>query len=795
MKVATGIVLAGLAALAAGGLEAAAEGFVRETEPAKGPSSVTVPIGRIGDRAAYARFERTAPALEWTRDAETSPGRGDRTYHVRGIGQQADVTGLRRNVLLISNNFTDRYTDGLPGERNHESHEVSTEAVDLSTRHVVASRADIQANGTAFFVRSDTEKSGTIFYALGPHRADFGGDTLAKHPLVIHQGRTYRLGEAKPEVAAELLLAEAARIRDVWNGVGLQVLSSVARVEQEGAVGDQRALAILVEGCVRPYVLDANNAWWWGDEEEVQFLGFMVPVPSNVCFEVRQWLNGDTPYPLLIEARIRVNETMVHESRTGLAAFRAGTDTIPWSADPVAPRAMDPGMERSPAAQRFPADGVGTLITFPLSAALAAVDGDLALTQFTAWKLQNPGAQLLGAKMGPTGPEGRGRLWTLTYGVPGRTAFIVQTEQAVPGGATVQTQVGERPLNGRAPQAPPLAPITFAALEARWREVFPSPANLLVPDSAGWGLRFAAGGIYCPTTTSCRPLADFFYSGIDDNDFHLSRSDGGVHTGGRIFQVIGPECCSPFMLYANAASGNLVYQREFHREIRLDPLAVPAAYSAPEPIKGNSAPGAAPGSWDRAALTSSSAFLLFVVGYFLPILKFLTTRVGIALPGYAKLRKEALLDNKVREQIVQAVRAEPGITPPELQRLTGAGWSTVVYHLSLLEKNKLVSSLIDGRHKRFFPAEEVAWNERGRIAALKNLRTRQLYELITNEPGVGPSDLAHRVSLSRQAIYGHVERLERAGLVGRDRVRFRTAFYANPEGAAIMDPASSVEIA
>lgn len=794
MKVATGIVFAALSALAAGALEAAAEGLVSQREPEAAPASLTVPIGHIGDRAAYARFERTLPAKEWTRDAEPGLGQGDYTYHVRGVAEQVDRAGLRRDVVLISHNLTERYSDGLPGERSYESQEVSTEAVDLGTRITVSYRADILGRGNAFFVRADEERSGTVFYAQGAHSADFGADAIPAHPLVFHQGKSYRLGDSVPEAAAQLLMAEAAWIRDAWNGVGLQVLEDDGRVAEQAMIAGQRALSVLAKGCVKPYVLDAANAWWWGPDQEVQFLGFMVPVPSKVCFEVKQWLSGDTPYPVLIEARLRVDDTQIHESRTSLAAFSHGSTPIPWGPNSTMPRSTDPAIERSPGTQRFPADGTGSLLTFPLSAAMAAVASDPSLAQFTAWKLQNPTAQLLGAKMGPTGPEAGGRLWTLTYGIPGRTAFIVQTEQAAPGAATVQTQVGERALNGRASQPPPVAPITFAALEARWREVFPSPQNTLVPDSAGWGLRFAAGGVYCPTTTTCRPQPDFFYSGAGDNDFHLSRSDGNVHTGGRVFEVIGPECCSPLMIYADAASGNLIFHREFHRDVRLDPLAVPASYQAPEAVTGPAAPGATPGAWEGAAIASSSVFALFLLGYFLPTLKFLATRASFAIPGYAKLRKEALLDNKVRDQLVQAVRAEPGITPPELQRLTGAGWSTVVYHLSLLEKNKFVSSLIDGRHKRFFPTEDVAWNERGKIAALKNLRTRELYELITNEPGVGPSDLAERVSLSRQAIYWHVERLERAGLVGRDRVRFRTAFYANPDAGAPYDPKSAVEV-
>lgn len=168
-----------------------------------------------------------------------------------------------------------------------------------------------------------------------------------------------------------------------------------------------------------------------------------------------------------------------------------------------------------------------------------------------------------------------------------------------------------------------------------------------------------------------------------------------------------------------------------------------------------------------------------------------------ALPGYAKLHKAELLNNKIRDQLLQLIKADPGITPPQLQAVVQAGWSTIVYHLGVLEKNQVVSSLIDGRHKRFFPVGGVDHSKRGQVAALKNERTPQLYEIVLEQPGTIQKELIQRLGISQPSTMWHIKRLESAGLMGHDKQGRQVHYFAQPRENLVeaYDPKAAVEVA
>jgi predicted transcriptional regulator len=117
--------------------------------------------------------------------------------------------------------------------------------------------------------------------------------------------------------------------------------------------------------------------------------------------------------------------------------------------------------------------------------------------------------------------------------------------------------------------------------------------------------------------------------------------------------------------------------------------------------------------------------------------------------------------------------------------------------LGVLEKNQLVSSLVDGRHRRFFPVGGVDWTKRGQVAALKNDRTRTIYELIADDPGIIQGDLAGRVGISVPAAIWHLKRLEDTGLVGREKKGRKVHYFANEAEYVPQpyDPGEAVEVA
>jgi predicted transcriptional regulator len=209
---------------------------------------------------------------------------------------------------------------------------------------------------------------------------------------------------------------------------------------------------------------------------------------------------------------------------------------------------------------------------------------------------------------------------------------------------------------------------------------------------------------------------------------------------------------------------------------------VPNDPTRPPAIVPNTVPaGVQPPTVTQAAVASTSFMAVFAALYFLPIAHFIGTQALVLLPGFAKLRKDDILDNKLRDQILTLIKTEPGIHASDIARRVEAGWGTIVYHLSVLERSKMVSSLVDGRHKRFFPIGIVDFSRRGQIAVLRNTTTKTIFEMIANDPGVIQGVIANRSELSVPAAIWHLRRLEEAGLVGRAKDGRRVHYFANKE--------------
>lgn len=147
-----------------------------------------------------------------------------------------------------------------------------------------------------------------------------------------------------------------------------------------------------------------------------------------------------------------------------------------------------------------------------------------------------------------------------------------------------------------------------------------------------------------------------------------------------------------------------------------------------------------------------------------PVARFEATK-WLLTPLYARLRKEDLLENPLRDDILEVVERSPGISASELGRRLECGWGTLVYHLTVLERMQLLSSAREGRHKRFFVQGRINYSDKGAVGLLANPAARLVLDAIREAPGSIQRDLSRRVGLSPGTIAWHVERLSEAGLV------------------------------
>lgn len=153
--------------------------------------------------------------------------------------------------------------------------------------------------------------------------------------------------------------------------------------------------------------------------------------------------------------------------------------------------------------------------------------------------------------------------------------------------------------------------------------------------------------------------------------------------------------------------------------------------------------------------------------YTWPSIKYGATKF-LLFPLYARLRKEDILENPLRDDIVDVVNSEPGISASELGRRLTCGWGTLVYHLTVLEKMQLISSHREGRHKRFFVQGRINYSDKAAVGLLANPAARNILLAVQEAPGIIQRDLALRLSLTAGTIAWHVERLAAAGLVVKE---------------------------
>ncbi|MBI2078086.1 MAG: winged helix-turn-helix transcriptional regulator [Euryarchaeota archaeon] len=787
-----GLVVGVLGALLLGAAEAVGEMAFAQAASSSGPADgFTVPVGSVGDRVSYDVAARFDDKNEWKANPPVR-------FEVAGTGEALDRTGQSHRVVFVQEDALAWVVQGGVAnlELKYDYNWTYVNAYSLATRDAITGFRGYDLKYTSQFVLTNayagaaTER-GPFPVSISQNETSYMGIEQA-----LHQGVTYEPGEDASAWALDRMAAT--------RGLGLR-WAAVDNLTLRGIVGGaammagREALPLEIEGCVEIRPLEAGV-------RGIPFLNAVVPAPSKGCFEYVEWVTADSPYPIRAEARFEFQEKPSWykanriEFVSALRDFRAGTRPIPWTADDAGTpyRESDPGAERSPSDLRRPTDGTGHGLGFRLSDALDEIAAEPQLLLFQQWKAAHPDARIAGLFLVAHGQDPSGRRWEITWADPAGKSFVVFVERAKRDAQSVVTQMGEvesKPFNV---DDLPTAPVTLKAADDLWKK-YGLDHRRLAPNFARWGYVYREAGVSCPALTpGCVPTTPSARDSFGFNALAYGWEDGDGGNGRANADIVptqGKVAVVMVALEEGYSYLSVDYENSPYLSAGLDRLG---GSGSP-----NGAPAAAPDAGSsrippirNAALLTLSLLGLVLVSYFWPLVKATGAHALMVMPGYAKLHRDQLLNNKVRDALVQAIRLEPGVDPPQLQKLTGAAWSTVIYHLGVLEKNKLVSSLIDGRHRRYFPADSVNAGDRTGMAVLKNLRAKALFEILNDEPGLDRETLARRLGISRPGTYWHLGRLERVGLVGRDKDGRKARFYAlqNTVGGAPPDP-NAMEVA
>ncbi len=137
------------------------------------------------------------------------------------------------------------------------------------------------------------------------------------------------------------------------------------------------------------------------------------------------------------------------------------------------------------------------------------------------------------------------------------------------------------------------------------------------------------------------------------------------------------------------------------------------------------------------------------------------------------------LEQNTRSRIYNLIRDDEGIHLREVCRKLDKKMGVIQYHINVLEKAGLISSLKDGRYRRFFINNNHESNDKRSliISVLKREPSFKIMQALLENEKVHHNDLASLLNISSQAITWHIKRLQAYELIdfekqGKQKVYF-----------------------
>jgi predicted transcriptional regulator len=170
----------------------------------------------------------------------------------------------------------------------------------------------------------------------------------------------------------------------------------------------------------------------------------------------------------------------------------------------------------------------------------------------------------------------------------------------------------------------------------------------------------------------------------------------------------------------------------------------------------------------------SPAWLLLVAITFLALLKLLA--LTVSEPGRYRLslmlapliiRGQKVLDHETRNALHDVILERPGIHYSALREEFGLSNGETAYHLSMLERENLVTSVRDGKLKRFYSVDVDL--PKGADRSPEELR-RELVKLIRRRPGINQMEVMRVLGMDRDCASYYLRNLVKEGRLvdGRD---------------------------
>ncbi len=185
-------------------------------------------------------------------------------------------------------------------------------------------------------------------------------------------------------------------------------------------------------------------------------------------------------------------------------------------------------------------------------------------------------------------------------------------------------------------------------------------------------------------------------------------------------------------------------------------------------------------SGDRGAVAVIIFLAAVIIAFIMNAMASEVGRYGLFAafaPMYSKLRSDRILDNDIRSQVFDYVKANPGDHFRSIMSSLSLTNGTLAYHLATLEREEMIKSERDGGYKRFYPRGRQFIGEVIEINGLQ----KQILDVIADNPGLSQKKIAMVIGTSTPTVSYHIKALKAARLIEVRRVgKMTKCFISTP---------------
>ncbi len=190
--------------------------------------------------------------------------------------------------------------------------------------------------------------------------------------------------------------------------------------------------------------------------------------------------------------------------------------------------------------------------------------------------------------------------------------------------------------------------------------------------------------------------------------------------------------------------------------------------------------------WEDPVFKWAIVGLIVVAGIFLLLMtkqdyrNYLLNRVMHINKGVHKhLDMEDVLENENRTAIIDYILEHPGVHFNKLQEAVNVSGGNLAWHLDVLETFKVIKKFRVGQYLTYFPFLEKNPISKLNLELRKSKTTLEILQIVSDNPGIYQSKIAHRLDLNHKTVKYHLDKLMEAEVISSDEKRFKRGYYPN----------------